>query len=162
MKHLIILIFATLAFTACKDKDKKEPAPAPTSTTGAPVQSNKQVSVKINGKLFSCTNCANTYKSGDLSGVNFREDGLNRFIFNITGFLVPGTYSLIPFGNPSFTYEKDGYYYRGNGSITITESDTSANGSLSLFKANFSCLTDTLNDTSYYAFDEGIINIKFQ
>src|SRR6478752_8890428 len=98
MMKKVILIFATMLFvTSCKDKKKNDPTPTPVVN---------QVSVKINGAAFSCSICGNTYKSGGMSGVNFAEGTTNRFIFSITGFLAPGTYPLVPYGNPSFSYEK--------------------------------------------------------
>jgi hypothetical protein len=151
MKKMILLLSGMLFIAACKDKNTKEPAPA---------ASNNQVSVKINGSVFSCTSCGNTYKSGNMSGVNFAEGTTNRFIFSITGFLSPGTYPLVPFGNPSFSYEKDGRYYRGRGSLTLTATDTSANGSLKKFIGNFNCITDTANGV-FYNFSEGVLNVNF-
>lgn len=140
-----------LLVTACKDKKKDDPQPATTSY---------QVSVKINGTAFNCTNCGNTYSSGNMSGVNFAEGTSNRFIFSITGFLPPGTYPLVPFGNPSFSYEKDGRYYRGTGTLNLTSVDTSANGNLKKFIGTFNCFTDTANGVSYN-FSEGILNVNF-
>ncbi len=140
-----------LFVTACKDDKKDDPQPATT---------NYQVSVKINGTAFNCTNCGNTYSSGDMSGVNFAEGTSNRFIFSITGFLPPGTYPLVPFGNPSFSYEKDGRYYRGTGTLNLTSVDTSANGNLKKFIGTFNCITDTANGV-FYNFSEGILNVNF-
>ena len=151
MKKLIPLFLLITFFFGCKDKKKNDPEPSPNVN---------QVSVKINGTSFSCTNCGNTYASGGSSGINFSEGGTNRFIFNMTGFLSPGTYPLIPFGNPAFTYEKDGSYYRGRGSLTLTAADTSANGALKKFIGTFNCITDT-NNSVFYNFSEGIININF-
>ena len=156
MKKITLILAALLLLTACKDKKKNDPEPI------IPVEKTKQVSVKINGTEFSCTNCGNTYSSGGSSGVNFSEGTTDRFLFSITGFLKPGTYPLVPFGNPAFNYEKDGRYYRGHGSLTITETDTSANGSLKKFIGTFNCVTDT-NSTNnvFYTFSEGVLNVNF-
>ncbi len=151
MKKLILILSGVLLIASCKDKNKTEPEPSAVVN---------QVSVKINGTVFSCTSCGNTYKSGDMSGVNFAEGTTNRFIFSITGFLPPGTYPLVPFGNPSFSYEKDGRYYRGRGSLTLTATDTSANGSLKKFIGSFNCITDTANGV-FYNFSEGALNINY-
>lgn len=153
MKKIIVILTILLTVTACKDK-KKDPEPI------TPVEKPKQVSVKINGTDFSCANCGNTYSSGGSSGVNFSEGTTDRFLFSITGFLKPGTYPLVPFGNPAFNYEKNGRYYRGHGSLTISDADTSANGSLKKFIGTFNCITDT-SDGVFYNFSEGVLNINF-
>ncbi|PBQ31640.1 hypothetical protein CNR22_07615 [Sphingobacteriaceae bacterium] len=158
MKQLILLFSFVFFLISCKDKKKNDPEPEPSA--GA---ISKQVSVKINGTDFSCASCGNTYASGGMSGVNFSEGGSNRFLFSITGFLKPGTYNMVPFGNPSFTYEKDGRYFRGRGSLTITETDTSSNGALKKFIGTFNCVTDTnTNNGVFYKFTEGVLNINFK
>lgn len=129
MKKIAILVLLAVFFTGCKEKKKSDPQPAST-TSSVPSTEKKQVSVKINGTEFSCSTCGNTYASGGMGGINFSEGGSNRFVFSFTGFLKPGTYPLVPFGNPSFLYEKNGSYYRGRGELTITEADTSSRGSL--------------------------------
>jgi hypothetical protein len=154
MKKIIVLLLPLFLVLACKDKKKNDPVPT------APVEKPKQVSVKINGTEFSCSSCSNTYKSGGLSGVNINEGTSNRLLFGMSGFKKPGTYALVPFGNPSFNYEKDGRYYRGRGSLTITETDTSANGSLKKFIGTFNCITDT-NNGVFYNFSEGNLNINY-
>lgn len=121
MKKVIFILSSVLLLSACKDKKKTDPEPTPVVN---------QISVKINGTAFNCSSCGNTYSSGNMSGVNFAEGTTNRFIFSISGFLAPGTYSLVPFGNPSFSYEKDGKYYRGRGTLNLTSIDTSANGNI--------------------------------
>lgn len=163
MKQLFVIFFVLLFLGACKEKKKTEPASASTTgTTTAPVTSRKQVSVKINGTEFSCTNCVNTYHSSGSHGINFREDALNRFVFNSNVFLAPGTYSIASAGALTFLYEKDGYYYRASsGSMTVTAADTSARGTLVTLKASFSCVTDTIQNVSYN-FTEGQINIDFK
>jgi hypothetical protein len=151
MKTFIIGIISLLFITSCKEEKKDDPVPVPVIP---------QVSVKINGTVFSCTSCGNTYSSGGLSGVNFAEGTLNRFIFSISGFLPAGTYTLVPFGNPSFTYEKDGRYYRGRGVLNLTETDTSTNGNIKKFIGTFNCVTDT-NAGIFYNFSEGQLNVNF-
>lgn len=151
MKKMSLLLVSLFFMVACKDKKKSDPEPTAVVN---------QVSVKINGSDFACTNCGNTYKSGGSSGINFMEGSSNRFIFNISGFLPAGTYTLIPFGNPSFTYEKDGRYFRGRGVLNLTQTDTSSNGSIKKFIGNFNCVTDT-NSGVFYNFSEGQLNINF-
>ena len=154
MKKIILASAVVLFIAACKDK-KNDPEPI------VPVVTEKQITVKINGTEFSCTSCGNTYNSGGLGGINFSEGTSNRFLFNITGFLKPGTYPIVPFGNPAFNYEKDGRYYRGRGSLTLTETDTSANGSIKKFIGTFNCITDT-NNGVFYNFSEGVLNINYK
>lgn len=154
MKKIIFLLTPLLFFTACKDKKKNDPEPI------IPVEQTKQIRVKINGTEFSCTNCGNTYESGGMHGINFSEGTTNRLLFNMTGFLQPGTYTIVPFGNPAFNYEKDGRYYRGYGKLTITETDTSSSGSIKKFIGAFDCVTDT-NNGVFYNFTEGVLNINF-
>lgn len=151
MKKVIFILSSVLLLTACKDKKKTDPEPTPVVN---------QISVKINGTAFSCSSCGNTYSSGNMSGVNFAEGTTNRFIFSVTGFLAPGTYSLVPFGNPSFSYEKDGKYYRGRGTLNLTSIDTSANGNIKKFIGSFNCITDTSNGV-FYDFSEGVLNVNF-
>lgn len=149
MKKLIVISIVCTSFFACKDKKKDDPAPAV-----------NQISVKINGTQFNCESCGNTYASGGLGGINFFEGGSNRLIFNYSGILSPGNYTLVPYGNPSFSYEKDGRYYRGRGTISLSATDTSSNGAIKKFIGTFQCVTDTFNST-FYNFTEGKLNINF-
>ena len=150
-----VFILTALLFACGK---KKEEPPAPPSSPSAPAA--KQVSVKINGQLFTCDMCANTYFSGGLHGVNVSQTGTpNRFVFNFDTMPAPGTHLLEKYGRYSLTYEKDGFYYRGRGELTVTTSEAAENGSLRKFKANFACRTDTASDGTHYTFTEGSINI---
>lgn len=151
MKKIIFILISVILLIACKDKKKTESEPTPVVN---------QINVKINGSAFSCSSCGNTYSSGNMRGVNFAEGSTNRFIFSITGFLAPGTYSLVPFGNPSFSYEKDGKYYRGRGTLNLKSTDTSANGNIKKFIGSFNCITDTSNGV-FYNFSEGVLNVNF-
>ncbi|WP_317899688.1 hypothetical protein [Aurantibacillus circumpalustris] len=152
MKKTILVFAALLFLIGCKKKKDPEPTPVPVVN---------QISVKINGTDFSCSSCGNSYSSGGLGGINFFEGTSNRVIFSFSGFLAPGTYSLVPFANPSFTYEKDGRYFRGRGTLKLTETDTSANGAVNKFIGTFSCMTDTSNG-AFYNFTEGALNINFK
>lgn len=150
MNKILVVSFLCFAFLACKDKKKDDPVPVV-----------NQISVKINGTQFNCESCGNTYASGGMGGINFYESGSNRLIFNYSGILNAGTYTLIPYGNPSFSYEKDGRYYRGRGVLTLSATDTSSNGAIKKFIGSFQCITDTFNST-FYNFTEGNLNINFK
>lgn len=153
-----VVVFCLLVLAACKKKEET-PKPAP----GAPVKSTKQVSVKINNELFTCDMCANSYFSGGLHSVNVSEPGSsNRFVFNFDTVPVPGTYALEKFGANTLTYEKDGFYFRGRGTLIVTESETTSNGGLNLFKATFNCETDTASDGRHFSFTEGQLNLDFK
>src|SRR4051812_22895596 len=104
------IILTALLFCACKKKKAEEPA--------EPVVQTKQFSAKLNGTEFNCNSCGNTYYSGGLYGVNISESSTRRFLFNFNSFPKPGTYTLTPFSSASFTYERDGTYFRGRGTLT--------------------------------------------
>lgn len=156
IKYPVILLLALL-FLTCKKKE--EPAPSPTSTA-TPTPAIVQLKVKINGNEFTCNSCFSSYLSGGLYGVNFGiGTGGDRFIFNFNAFPLPGTYTLIKFGNPSYNYQKNNTYFRGRGSLSITSIDTSSNGSINKLAATFSCTTDTTGQ-EFFQITDGQINVN--
>lgn len=153
--QVVVLFSLCLLLTSCKKEEEAAPSPAP-----SPTPAKVQLKVKINGSEYTCNTCYSSYLSGGLYGVNFAI-GTNgdRFIFNFNAFPPPGTYSLIKFGDPSFNYQKNNTYFRGRGSLTITNIDTSANGSINKLAASFSCTTDTTGQ-EFFQITEGQINVN--
>lgn len=158
MKMIVPALAACLLLSGCKKEDKKSSG---SESTPVPAEVKKQVSVKINGTEFSCSTCANTYKSSGFNGINVRETNTDRFVLMYSGFMAPGTYPISPTDNLSLIYEKNGGRYSGKGSLTLTATDTSASGTVKKFIATFSCATDTASDGTSFRFTDGSLNINF-
>ena len=142
---------------SCKKKDEPE------EETPAPVVVPKQVSVKINNSLYTCETCANTYFSGGMHGINASETGgSNRFVINFDTLPSVRNYVLSNTGPSIFTYEKNGRYYKGFGSLNVTAVQAGSTGSIKVFKATFNCMTDTASDGSHFTFSEGEYNLNFK
>jgi hypothetical protein len=150
MKIFIAAAFALVLVTCKKEKPAPEPEPTPAPTP------TFQISVKINGTLFTCNTCVSSYKSGGLYGVNFNtSQSVDRLLFSFDKFPKPGDYPFKKFVNPSFIYQKNNVYYRAvNGTMKVTSADTSANGVINKLSCTFNCQTDTTGGT-FFSFTEG-------
>jgi hypothetical protein len=155
MKRLLVLIMLVCILPACKKKKSETE-----TTTTEPTPTPKQFYVKANGQELSCNTCFSSYYSGGLRGVNFDLGGssYDRLLINFTARPTTGTFTLVKFGDPAVTYQKNNVYYRGMGSMTITAIDTSASGTVKSIKATFTCKTDTSNGVSF-DMTEGAINV---
>jgi len=157
MKKLSLIACLFFVTMACKKEKEATVSPSPNPN---PATSKVQLKVKINGVDYSCNTCFSSYLSGGLYGVNFAiGDSGDRFIFNFDALPAIGDYNLIKFGDPSFNYQKNNTYYRGRGSLTITNIDTSSFGSINKLAASFSCTTDTTGQ-EFFQITEGQINVN--
>ena len=149
------ILFLVAVFYSCKKK-KDVATPAPVTV------SKPQMSCKLNGVDNSCNGCFSSYYSSSLGGVNFGLGGnsLDRFLIGYSKLPVPGTYTLVKYGDPYFVYQKDNYYYRGSGILTITKMDSSANRTIRSLAGTFSCSTDTSSDGTHFVITEGNINVN--
>lgn len=151
---LSILFFVAVFYSCKKKKDVATPAPVTVS--------KPQMSCKLNGVDNSCNGCFSSYYSSSLGGVNFGLGGnsLDRFLIGYSKLPVPGTYTLVKYGDPYFVYQKDNYYYRGRGILTITKMDSSANRTIRSLAGTFSCSTDSSSDGTHFVITEGNINVN--
>lgn len=156
LKTNLFILFTICLFWSCK-KNKNTP------TTNTPVSVSKpQMSCKINGVENSCNSCFSSYYSSSLGGVNFGLGGnsQDRFLFGYSKLPVPGTYTLVKYGDPYFVYQKDNYYFRGRGILTITKMDSSANRTIRSLVATFSCTTDSSSDGTHFVITDGNLNVN--
>jgi hypothetical protein len=156
MKKVILLLFLAAFIGSCKKKADPEPEPI------TPAPQEPQVSVKINGTAFSCSNCYSAYQSGGLRGVTFNLANNDELIrFSCSSLPAPGTYPLSKSTLfPSMMYQKNNVYYKASsGSMTITSIDTSKTGVVNRMEVAFAFKTDTTSGV-FYNVTEGSIHLK--
>ena len=158
MKYLFFIASFSISLFSCK-KEKKEVPPPPLVEVPKP-----HLAVKINGADGGCGTCFSSYYSSGIWGVNFNLGGANfdRIVINFAKSPAVGTYTLVKFGNPSFTYQQDNTYYRGNGILQITDVDTSSNRSIKKLVATFNCTTDTSVSAKTFTLSNGEINVNLK
>src|SRR5262245_43324453 len=115
-----------LLLLSCKKKEEPAPTPTPAPTPA------KIIAVKVNGAEKSCSTgrCWSSNESGGIGGIYFYLAGFDEEIY-LGYFNLPtvGTYSLVNNGQPNLQYIKNNINYRAvNGSIHITQIDTSSSG----------------------------------
>lgn len=152
-----ILLFALMA---CKKE--KEPAPAQVPNPSPAPGSIYPVSVKVNDTLKRCSNnCYSGIHSGGFRDLTLDLAGsFELVILSWQGIPMPGTYTLVQYGEPYLKYGRGSFVYGAKqGLLTIASIDTAANGAVNKINATFNFKTDTLN-TLFFKLSEGSINIK--
>ena len=155
-RKLILILFITiLCNLACKKKKKEEPAPEPTP---APTPAPPLISVKINGSDFNFNGYSSANSSG-LRSLNFTNSGTNESLhINFDFYPALTTYTFGKINHPTLIYYKGSDFFRSvNGTISITERDTTVQGFFYKFKATFDCHTDTMNSL-FFNLTNGSLN----
>ena len=156
-RSVIVILFILALLTGCKKKDKKEESTTPTTTT--PV--SYQISAKVNGVEEHCNDCYSAVYSG-----GFRDCVLNlnssaeQIWITWDSLPVTGTYTLVKYGRPSVSYQKNSSFYNAlTGTLNLTSVATSTYGDVSQITATFNFKTDTLKG-QFFNITEGNINAK--
>lgn len=152
---LIALLVSSALILSCKKKDKtsdSEPTSSTTTTTtgGTPAHVNTFTAV-VNGQNWSTVSYL-TFHAGYSYGVTGQSANNNPYTVISSAFsYTTGTFALSKFGlyNMRYIDQANTIYKSRNGTLTISELDTSATGGLIKVKATFSFQTDTVNGQTY-------------